>query len=133
MLLRFLFALSAGILSLFIVVGAPCLASPAAAAGEAQAYRDQLSSIILASRHYPTSEQAARLHPRGMVTVRFVLAREGTLLSSEILSPNSHRLLNEATLETLSHIRFPPFPATAWPGQASRSFVIELAYAPPSP
>lgn len=84
--------------------------SQEAIASALSAYRQQVRSLIAASRRYPAI--ARRLGHTGGVEVFFVLDREGNLLTSEVKSGSGFPELDEAALAAVHAVgRFPPFPS----------------------
>jgi len=75
--------------------------------GTSLAYAARVRSWLLAHRLYP---RRARMHrDEGVVLVRFVLDRAGTLIEGEILHRSGHDALDEEAVAMLS--RASPYPA----------------------
>jgi|GEM_PF-630275 len=101
--------------------------SPAAGAN----YTGKINAQLNAIKRYPTSRSASEQHPRGTVTVRFTLKRDGTLVGDPeiIKSANNMDLDNEAR-KTVNRATFPPFPDNAFVGESSYTFTIDLDFKP---
>ena len=88
----------------------PVTAPPAPAAPAASpTYDGLLVAQIQRNKNYPPAAQ--RTNIQGRPVVRFTLARNGSLLSVELLKSCGHSMLDDAAVATIKRAApFPPFP-----------------------
>jgi protein TonB len=92
-----------------------------------EAYLAAIYQNLESIKRYPTDKEARIQQPQGTVRVRFVVARDGTLISVEI-ETSAGSILDHAAIATVKRGRFPPFPTEAWAGEATHSFVVPLEF-----
>lgn len=92
-----------------------------------EAYAAAVYQHLESIKKYPTDKEARVQQPQGVVRVRFVVSRDGTLISVEI-EQSAGSILDHAALATVRRGRFPPFPTEAWPGEATHTFVVPLEF-----
>lgn len=95
-------------------------------------YIGKLRSTIDAAKRYPTGRQASQQRPQGTVKLWFVLNRSGSLVDVGVLSGDAPPILEDSAKAAVRRSSFPPFPATAWPGDEQHKFSAELSFIPPS-
>lgn len=72
-------------------------------------YDAELRKKIMGKQTYPAFARAANLE--GVTKIRFVLKRDGTLVTSEIEESSGHKSLDNAALQSVKRAApFPPFP-----------------------
>lgn len=72
-------------------------------------YARKLHSRLAAQKEYPVA--ARRLGKQGVVVLRFTLRRDGSVVSSQVVHPSSHEILNDSARRILGSIQnFEPFP-----------------------
>ena len=72
-------------------------------------YYDDIQKKISKKQKYPPFARSANLE--GKTKIRFVLKRDGTLVSSEIAEESGHKSLDNAALQSVKNAApFPPFP-----------------------
>jgi protein TonB len=124
-----------------VVVAAPPPVAPAAAAVAAPPPVQQRASVedgyvagirayLNSIKRYPSGREASIQRPRGKARVWFVLARDGSLLESGIDESSDSLLLDRTALQTVQRGGFPSFPDSAWNGQGSHRFTVELEFIP---
>ena len=124
-----------------VVVAAPPHVAPAAEAVAAPPPVQQRASVedgyiagirayLNSIKRYPSGREASIQRPRGKARVWFVLARDGRLLESGIDESSDSLLLDRTALQTLQRGGFPSFPDSAWNGQGSHRFTVELEFIP---
>lgn len=97
-----------------------------------ESYVASVRSYLIGIKRYPTGREASIQRPRGKARIWFVLGRDGQLLSSGIAESSDSLLLDRTALATVQRGDFPVFPETAWNGQASHRFTVELEFIPAS-
>jgi len=113
-----------------VSVPVPVPASPTASLeGE---YIGKLRATIDSAKRYPTGRQASQQRPQGSVKLWFVLNRAGVLVELGVLPGDAPFLLEDAAKAAVRRSSFPPFPASAWPGDELHKFTTELNFVPPS-
>ena len=83
-------------------------------------------------KRYPTGREASIQRPRGKTRIWFVIGRDGRLVDSGIEQSSDSLLLDRTALATVQRGGFPPFPETAWSGQTSHRFTVDLEFFPTS-
>ncbi|TRZ96738.1 MAG: TonB family protein [Rhodocyclaceae bacterium] len=101
-------------------------------AGAEDAYVASVRAYLIGIKRYPTGRDASIQRPRGKARIWFVLGRDGQLLSSGIDASSDSMLLDRTALATVQRGGFPAFPETAWSGQVSHRFTVELEFIPAS-
>lgn len=81
-------------------------ASPAAAQSR---YAGQISAWLNRNKRYP--KRARRLEQQGSVTVRFTVARDGSVLSSDIVRSSGYAALDDEVRALMRRGRMPRMPA----------------------
>jgi protein TonB len=77
--------------------------------GPGDEYFERLRRYLAQYKQYP--DAALRQKRQGTVTVEFVLARDGTVLSARIDASSGHEILDRATLEMMRRASpVPPLP-----------------------
>jgi protein TonB len=79
-------------------------------------------------KHYPTSKEARLQRPRGSVTVWIVIDRSGGMKEAGIDESSGSLILDGAALSTVRNASYPGFPASAFQGQATHRFTVQLNY-----
>jgi protein TonB len=92
-----------------------------------EAYAATVHQHLESIKRYPTDKDARVQQPKGTVTVRYVVARDGTLVSA-VIEVSAGSILDRAALATIRRAHFPPFPAELWPGEATHEFRSELEF-----
>jgi protein TonB len=95
-------------------------------------YIGMLRATIDAAKRYPTGRQASQQRPQGAVKLWFVLNRAGALVDVGVLPGDAPPILEDSAKAAVRRSAFPPFPATAWPGDEQHKFSAELNFLPPS-
>ena len=99
-----------------------------ATASEDDAYSAQLRAYLESIKHYPTSKEARLQRPHGIVNVWVVLDRSGGMKEAGIEDSSGSLILDGAALSTVRGASYPPFPANAFQGQATRRFTVQLNF-----
>ena len=107
---------------------APPASRPVATASEDDAYSAQLRAYLESIKHYPTSKEARLQRPHGIVNVWVVLDRSGGMKEAGIEDSSGSLILDGAALSTVRGASYPPFPANAFQGQATRRFTVQLNF-----
>jgi len=82
----------------------------AAATGARTSWYAQVASHLARHKHYPM--RARRMRHEAVVTLSFVVARDGSVRQAEITGPSKHRALNKAVEDMLERAKpLPVFPA----------------------
>lgn len=90
---------------------------------ESLKFYDMIRQRIEASRHYP--EAARRAGIEGKAGVSFTIARDGTLLASQVTGSSGNELLDREALDTVARAApFPGLPAGMTGGSATISVSI---------
>jgi protein TonB len=115
-------------------VPSPPLAAPpiSHSAGVEDSYVASVRAYMNVIKRYPTGREASIQRPRGKARVWFVLGRDGRLVDAGIDESSDSLLLDRTALATVQRGGFPAFPETAWSGQNSRRFTVELEFVPTS-
>jgi protein TonB len=95
-------------------------------------YIGMLRATIDTAKRYPTGRQASQQRPQGVVKLWFVLNRAGALVEVGVLPGDAPPILEDSAKAAVRRSSFPPFPATAWPGDEQHKFSAELNFVPPS-
>jgi protein TonB len=114
-------------------VSAPQSRAPAptpqpATATEDDTYAAQVKAYLESIKHYPTSKEARLQRPRGSVTVWIVIDRSGGMKEAGIDESSGSLILDGAALSTVRNASYPGFPASAFQGQATHRFTVQLNY-----
>ncbi len=97
---------------------------PAQQAGEeSHTWQDRLSAWLQAHRVYP--DAARRAGEEGSPTIRFTIARDGSVTAVALIRTSGSELLDTAALALLDHAQVPPLPSN-FPD--SVSVTISLRY-----
>ena len=88
--------------------GTPASSPATAAPIVSQSWEIQLSAWLEAHKRYP--ELARERHEQGAASLRFTVARDGSVLAVSLVGNSGSALLNAAAIALLHHARVPPFP-----------------------
>lgn len=102
--------------------------SNAARANPDDVYVAELRSYLNGIKRYPTSREARQLRPQGTVKLWLEIDRAGQLLGTGVDTTSGSIILDNEALRTVRNGRFPPIPAEAFTGQASRKFIVPIEY-----
>ncbi len=81
----------------------------AAASGARKSWYAEVAAHLARHKHYPM--RARRMRHEAIVTLRFVVERDGSVRQSEIIGPSEYRALNQAVEEMLERAQpLPPIP-----------------------
>lgn len=96
-----------------------------------RAYLDGLRPRLAALASYP--EESTRIGEQGVCNMRFVIRRDGKLVSGKILKSSGFPRLDAACLATLKSVsRFPPLPESMEPQLQKISVVMPIYFQLPS-
>jgi protein TonB len=110
----------------------PVIAQPQHNANSEENYIASIRAYLNSIKRYPTGREASFQRPRGKTRVWFMLGRDGRLLEAGIDESSDSLLLDRTALTTVQRGGFPTFPETAWSGQGSHRFTVELEFIPTS-
>ncbi len=97
--------------------------------GQIQAgYESIILGYIESIKRYPTSREARSQRPQGKVALLLEIGRDGSLKSVSVSRSSDSIILDNAALATARQGRYPPFPADAYPGQATHRFSVTLEF-----
>lgn len=92
-------------------------------------YLSQLHAYLESIKRYPSSREAREKRPAGTVRVWMTVLRTGQLAEAGVEASSGSMILDQEALRAVRSGRYPPFPSDAFAGQATRRFVIGMAYA----
>jgi protein TonB len=111
-----------------VPVPAPVAAPPmpaVVAPSVAPSYEGLVMAVLQRHKRYPRAALVRGL--QGIPTVRFTVARDGTLLSFALERSCGHRLLDDEVLATIQRAApLPPFPVEM--AQAQQEFVVPVRF-----
>lgn len=102
---------------------APAPRSNPAAEGS---YQSGARAGIEKQKRYP--EEALQMNMSGVVTVVYVISREGRLIRTEVEKSSGYSLLDRAALDAVRRARFDPIPADAWIGSKEQTFRTRIEF-----
>jgi protein TonB len=105
----------------------PAPAAPSHARVEA-AYMAALRENINARTAVPDSAEYRLLKPHGEALVRFFLDRSGMPGQVALQRTSGSHILDAQALHIVSSGRYPPFPESAFPGEAGHSFAVHVEF-----
>ena len=97
---------------------------PAATQETSPRWRAALSAWLQSHRTYP--DEARRNNDEGAVLIRFVVDREGHVVSVAVMQGSGHPSLDEAAIAMLRGARLPPFPPDM--AQAMTTVTVPIRY-----
>lgn len=92
-------------------------------------YLSQLHAYLESIKRYPSSREAREKRPAGTVRVWMTVQRSGQLAEAGVEASSGSMILDQEAMRSVRSGRYPPFPSEAFAGQATRRFVIGMAYA----
>jgi protein TonB len=112
---------------------APATSAPSTVAGSDPRARQQeadyfslVNAHLARNKRYPREARQAR--QQGVVTVRFTVARDGTVSGASIRSSGGHDLLDQATLDLLQRVSpLPRFPRSMTRDSVTLTLPIEYS------
>jgi protein TonB len=111
-----------------VAAPAPAATPSARAASPEEVYVSGLRGYLNSIKRYPTSREARQLRPQGTVRLKLEIDRAGQLLNASVEASSGSLLLDNEALRTVRNGRFPPIPADAFAGQASKTFIVPVEY-----
>ncbi len=106
---------------------APVQTGPTVAQIEA-GYSGIILKYLESIKRYPTSREARTQRPTGKVYLWVEVGRDGSMKEAGIIKSSFSNILDNAALATARGGQYPPFPATAFPGESSHRFNLTLEY-----
>lgn len=97
---------------------------PTNAATMDDSWQGQLAVWLATHKSYP--EAARRVGEEGSPSIRFVVARDGRVLSVELARSSGSKALDDAAVALLQGARVPPFPSTMQ--QETATVTVSLRY-----
>ncbi len=107
--------------------GPPVPAGPTVAQIEA-GYAGIIFRYLESIKRYPTSREARTQRPTGKVYLWVEVGRDGSMKEAGIIKSSFSQVLDNAAMATARNGQYPPFPATAFPGESSHRFNVTLEY-----
>jgi protein TonB len=105
--------------------------TPAGGASHASieaAYAAALRKIVDERTTVPTSVEYQLMRPSGATQIRFVLDRLGSPSEVAIARSSGSHMLDRQALNIVAAGRYPPFPQTAFPGEARHVFLVTIEF-----
>jgi len=91
-------------------------------------YLSQLVAYLEKIKRYPSSREARQSRPEGTVQLWLELNRLGQLLAVGVVNSSGFNLLDQEALKTVRTGQFPAMPESAFSGQTSHRFHVQLRY-----
>lgn len=91
-------------------------------------YLSQLVAYLEKIKRYPSSREARQSRPEGTVHLWLELNRLGQLLAAGIVNSSGFNVLDQEALKTVRAGQFPAMPESAFSGQTSHRFHVQLRY-----
>lgn len=103
-------------------------APPVSRASVEAAYAAAVRQNIDARTTVPDTAEYRMLRPHGSVEVRFFLDRSGNPSAVALQRSSGSHILDAQALHIVSSGRYPPFPATAFTGEARHPFLVTIEF-----
>ena len=91
-------------------------------------YLSQLVTYLEKIKRYPSSREARQSRPEGTVHLWLELNRLGQLLAAGVVNSSGFSVLDQEALKTVRTGQFPAMPESAFSGQTSHRFHVQLRY-----
>ncbi len=101
----------------------------AAAADAESSYAEAVRAALNRGKHFPTGREFSLAQPSGRSDVEFVLNRRGKVTAAKITQSSNATPLDTRARQLVRRARYPAFPADAWPGSPSHSFLVTYNFA----
>ncbi|AJW97423.1 energy transducer TonB [Burkholderia gladioli pv. gladioli] len=91
----------------------------------------KLRTYIRSMTEYPTSGEARRLRPEGVVVVRFTLSRSGAVQDVDVEHSSNSPILDRQAVAIVKRGTYPAIPSDAWRGEDAHTFTVTLDFVAP--
>jgi len=106
---------------------APVQTGPTVAQIEA-GYSGIILRYLESIKRYPGGREARTQRPTGKVYLWVEVGRDGSMKDAGVIKSSFSQILDNAALATARNGQYPPFPASAFPGESSHRFNVTLEY-----
>lgn len=110
-------------LSTFVAL-APARAADPDADAATSSYVESIRTSLNRGKRFPTGREISIDQPSGRSEVTFSLARSGKVTAAKVTKTSNSIPLDNMARSLVRRAKYPAFPATAFAGEATHSFVV---------